>query len=62
MCGASSQYNGNLNKGLVRGPTEYLKLAEKGAQMVGFNVMQHAQNWPPPKLGPWASSGCNGRL
>ena len=36
VCGASSQYNGNLNKGLVRGPSEYLKLAEKGAQMIGF--------------------------
>jgi NADPH-dependent curcumin reductase CurA len=40
VCGASSQYNGNLNTGLVRGPSEYLKLAEKGAQMIGCNVMR----------------------
>jgi NADPH-dependent curcumin reductase CurA len=39
VCGASSQYNGNLNVGTVRGPTEYLKLAERGATMVGYNVM-----------------------
>ena len=38
ICGASSQYNGNLNVGVVRGPAEYLKLAERGAQMVGYNV------------------------
>jgi|AntAceMinimDraft_5_1070358.scaffolds.fasta_scaffold21142_1 hypothetical protein len=41
ICGAASQYNGNLNKGGVQGPSEYLKLAEKGASMTGFNVMQH---------------------
>ena len=39
ICGASSQYNGNLNVGTVRGPSEYLKLAERGATMVGYNVM-----------------------
>lgn len=41
ICGAVSQYEGNLNKGKVRGPSEYLKLAERGATMVGFNVMQY---------------------
>ena len=46
VCGASSQYNGNLNKGLVRGPSEYLKLAEKGAQMIGFNVMFYFHRVP----------------
>merc|ERR1711965_566511 len=38
ICGAISQYSGNLNKGRVQGPSEYLKLAEKGATMRGFNV------------------------
>ena len=46
VCGASSQYNGNLNKGLVRGPSEYLKLAEKGAQMIGYNVMFYLHRVP----------------
>ena len=31
VCGASSQYNGNLNVGTVQGPSNYLKLAERGA-------------------------------
>lgn len=43
----SSQYNGNLKQeGLVRGPSEYLKLAEKGAQMIGFNVMFYFHRVP----------------
>ena len=46
VCGASSQYNGNLNKGLVRGPSEYLQLAEKGAQMIGYNVMFYMARVP----------------
>merc|ERR1712125_74516 len=41
ICGAISQYSGNLNKGLVQGPSNYLKLAERGATMKGFNVMQY---------------------
>jgi len=41
ICGAISQYQGNLNEGKVCGPSEYLKLAERGATMVGFNVMQY---------------------
>ena len=41
ICGAISQYSGNLNKGKVRGPSNYLKLAERGAEMKGFNVMQY---------------------
>ena len=40
ICGAVSQYEGNLNHGKVQGPSNYLKLAEKGATMAGFNVMQ----------------------
>ena len=47
ICGAISQYSGKLNKGKVDGPQEYLKLAERGASMVGFNVMQklHLLPW-----------------
>lgn len=46
VCGAVSQYNGGLNKGGVRGPAEYLKLAERGATMVGYNVMQYIWKFP----------------
>lgn len=46
ICGASSQYNGNLNVGTVQGPSNYLKLAERGATMVGFNVMQFFSRVP----------------
>jgi len=46
ICGAVSQYSGNLNKGNVRGPSNYLKLAERGAEMRGFNVMQYAYKIP----------------
>ena len=41
ICGAISQYEGNLNHGKVQGPSNYLKLAEKGATMKGFNVMTY---------------------
>ncbi|CAJ1948009.1 unnamed protein product [Cylindrotheca closterium] len=47
ICGAVSQYNsGKLNKGLVQGPSNYLKLAERGATMKGFNVMQYLHKLP----------------
>jgi len=46
ICGASSQYNGNLNVGTVRGPSEYLKLAERGASMVGYNVLFYMHKLP----------------
>lgn len=49
ICGAVSQYEGNLNVGRVHGPTNYLKLAERGASMVGFNVMQHFSEIPAAK-------------
>lgn len=42
VCGAVSQYSdGAVNRGLVRGPSNYLRLAERGATMSGFNVMQY---------------------
>lgn len=46
ICGASSQYNGNLNVGTVQGPSEYLKLAERGATMVGYTVMNYFSRVP----------------
>merc|ERR1712070_283739 len=46
ICGAVSQYSGNLNVGKVDGPSSYLKLAEKGASMTGYNVMQYMWNVP----------------
>ena len=46
LCGAVSQYSGNLDKGEVRGPSNYLKLAERGASMAGFNVLQHVERFP----------------
>lgn len=46
ICGAISQYSGRLNKGKVEGPSNYLKLAERGAEMKGFNVMQYMMKVP----------------
>lgn len=40
ICGGVSHYNkGHQNKGTVVGPSQYLKLAERGATMKGYNVM-----------------------
>eukprot|EP00535_Pseudo-nitzschia_heimii_P010533 CAMPEP_0197174098 /NCGR_PEP_ID=MMETSP1423-20130617/770_1 /TAXON_ID=476441 /ORGANISM="Pseudo-nitzschia heimii, Strain UNC1101" /LENGTH=369 /DNA_ID=CAMNT_0042622995 /DNA_START=190 /DNA_END=1299 /DNA_ORIENTATION=+ len=48
ICGAISQYSGNLNskEKSVRGPSNYIKLAERGAEMRGYNVMQHFSKLP----------------
>lgn len=46
ICGAILQYSGRLNKGKVEGPSNYLKLAERGAEMKGFNVMQYMMKVP----------------
>jgi len=53
ICGAISQYSGNLNSKTrtVEGPSNYLKLAERGAEMKGFNVMQHAAKLPLMLIG-----------
>ncbi len=53
ICGAISQYSGNLNSKTkkVAGPSNYLKLAERGAEMKGFNVMQHIVKLPFMLLG-----------
>jgi NADPH-dependent curcumin reductase CurA len=47
ICGAISQYSGNINgKGTVYGPSNYLKLAERGAVMKGFAVTQYFSKIP----------------
>lgn len=53
ICGAISQYSGNLNSKTkkVAGPSNYLKLAERGAEMKGFNVMQYISRLPFMLLG-----------
>jgi len=56
ICGAASQYSGNLNKGKVQGPSEYLKLAERGATMTGYNVVNYMSSLPIAILSLlWAS-------
>merc|ERR1712166_47509 len=45
ICGAASQYSGGVNVGKVQGPTNYLKLAEIGCSMHGFNVMQYPERF-----------------
>lgn len=44
ICGAVSQYSGNLGTGAVKGPSNYLKLAEKCCAMHGFNAMAHTDS------------------
>jgi NADPH-dependent curcumin reductase len=50
ICGAVSQYDsGSVNQvdgQKVQGPSNYLKLAERGAEMKGFNVMQYMTKLP----------------
>jgi NADPH-dependent curcumin reductase len=50
ICGAVSQYDaGRVNKvggQQVQGPSNYLKLAERGAEMRGFNVTQFMHKLP----------------
>merc|ERR1719162_794137 len=59
ICGAISQYSGKLNtenketggQSKVEGPSNYLKLAERGAEMKGFNVMQYMMKLPLMVIG-----------
>lgn len=51
ICGAISQYSGNLDKGKVQGPSNYLKLAERGAEIKEFNVMQYMYKIPMALFG-----------
>ncbi|GMH89193.1 hypothetical protein TrST_g12972 [Triparma strigata] len=50
ICGAASQYSGNLNVGVVKGPSEYLKLAEKDSTMKGFVVLNYMWRVPGAML------------
>lgn len=51
ICGAISQYSGNLGEGKVQGPSAYLKLAERGASMHGFVVTQYVESmWTMMKV------------
>lgn len=49
ICGAISQYSGNLAEGKVQGPRNYLELAKKGACMAGFVVTQHMDTFGKAK-------------
>jgi len=46
ICGAASQYSGNLHHGKVQGPSEYLKLAERNSTMKGFVVTDYMCSLP----------------
>ena len=56
ICGAISQYNDQQN---VRGPSLYLRLAERYARMEGFTVMHFTQHYGEAyaQLGQWLAEG-----
>ena len=54
ICGAISQYQQMDD---VRGPRNYLKLAERHARMEGFAVTHFASQFPEKALGGWLASG-----
>lgn len=56
ICGAISQYNHMSD---VRGPTLYLRLAERNARMSGFTVDHHSACFPAAsaKLIEWMNAG-----
>ena len=56
ICGAISQYNDQKH---VRGPSLYLRLAERYARMEGFTVMHFAQHYGEAiaQLGQWLGEG-----
>ncbi len=56
ICGAISQYN---HMSEVRGPTLYLRLAERNARMSGFTVDHHSACFPAAsaKLIEWMNAG-----
>ena len=57
ICGAISQYSGDMSKG-VRGPALYLRLAERHARMEGFAVFHFAADYPEAEaaLSEWIAS------
>jgi hypothetical protein len=58
ICGAISQYSGDLSKG-VRGPTLYLRLAERQSRMEGFAVTHFPEKFGEAKaaLAGWLRGG-----
>jgi NADPH-dependent curcumin reductase CurA len=56
ICGAISQYN---TQPIVRGPSLYLRLAERYARMEGFTVMHFAADYPRAyaQLAQWLAEG-----
>ena len=56
ICGAISQYNDQEH---VRGPSLYLRLAERHARMEGFTVMHFTDRFPEAfaQLGQWLAEG-----
>jgi NADPH-dependent curcumin reductase CurA len=58
ICGAISQYHGDMSKG-VRGPSLYLRLAERHARMEGFAVTHFAAQFgeAESQLAEWLAAG-----
>ena len=58
ICGAISQYQGDMSKG-VRGPNLYLRLAERHARMEGFAVFHFPDKIPAAEaqLAEWLNAG-----
>jgi NADPH-dependent curcumin reductase CurA len=58
ICGAISQYSGDMSKG-VRGPALYLRLAERHARMEGFAVFHFAADYAEAEeaLTGWLAGG-----
>ncbi len=57
ICGAISQYQGDMSKG-VRGPSLYLRLAERHARMEGFAVNHFEAQYGPAEaqLAQWLAA------
>jgi len=58
ICGAISQYHGDMSKG-VRGPSLYLRLAERHARMEGYAVTHFATQFgeAESQLAKWLAAG-----
>lgn len=58
ICGAISQYHGDMSRG-VRGPSRYLRLAERHARMEGYAVNHFAAQFgdAESELARWLAAG-----
>jgi NADPH-dependent curcumin reductase CurA len=58
ICGAISQYQGDMSQG-VRGPKLYLRLAERHARMEGYAVSHFGSQFAPAQaeLADWLATG-----